>query len=296
METIEQLRRRLDIVEDLGAIVRTMKALAAVSTRQYERAVLSLNDYYRAVDLGIRIALRDMPPPADSFHGDRMQPAAVVFGSDYGLCGRFNEEIADYARERLREAASDSKPPRLIAVGARVANQLAAAGYPIDTIMLVPGSAARITVTVRQVLLKIEEWRSESRGERVYLIHNRPLKPSGSYPTGIQLLPVKIERFQRSGEGPWPSRTLPTFTMERGRLVATLLRQYFFVSLFRACAESLAAENASRLAAMQAAEKNLSERKEELLGEFRRQRQDAITAELLDVVSGYEALAENTMC
>jgi F-type H+-transporting ATPase subunit gamma len=292
MEALEQIRQRLDSFEDLGAIVRTMKALAAVSIRQYEQAVHSLAPYYRTVELGLHVVLRDMPilPPAPLKKPEAL--GAVVFGSDHGLCGRFNEEMVDYARERLKEAAGDGEPPRLIAVGARVASLLEAAGCTLEEIMFVPGAAARITVTVRQLLLKLEEWRFESGVERVYVLYNRPLKISGSRPTGIQLLPINFRHFQRLGEERWPGRTLPMFTMERDNLLASLLRQYFFVSLFRACAESLAAENASRLAAMQAAEKSLSERKEELLGEFRRQRQDAITAELLDVVSGYEALVE----
>ena len=147
METLEQLRRQLDTFEDLGAIVRTMKALAAVSIRQYEQAVLSLGDYYRTVELGLRVALRDLPPPSHPSHHGSTQIAAVVFGSDYGVCGRFNEEIMDYARERLTEAASDSKPPRLIAVGGRVADLLETAGYRIDTRMLVPSSAARTSTS-----------------------------------------------------------------------------------------------------------------------------------------------------
>jgi F-type H+-transporting ATPase subunit gamma len=67
------------------------------------------------------------------------------------------------------------------------------------------------------------------------------------------------------------------------------VRQHYFVVLFRACAESLAAEHGSRLAAMQAAEKNVDERLEEVTGRFRRVRQERITSELLDVVSGFEA-------
>ena len=177
-------------------------------------------------------------------------------------------------------------------MGARVASLLEAAGYRLEEIMFVPASAGRITALVRQLLLKIEEWRFAGEIERVFVLYNRPLEFGGSRPTGVQLLPVNLSHFQRLEEKRWPGPTLPMFTMERDRLLASLLRQYFFVSLFRACAESLAAENASRLAAMQAAEKSLSERKEELLCEFRRQRQDAITAELLDVVSGYEALVE----
>ena len=73
-----------------------------------------------------------------------------------------------------------------------------------------------------------------------------------------------------------------------------MVRQYLFVSLFQACAESLASENASRIAAMQAAEKNIEERLEELQGQYNHLRQTAITEELLDVVTGFEALASQT--
>jgi F-type H+-transporting ATPase subunit gamma len=70
-----------------------------------------------------------------------------------------------------------------------------------------------------------------------------------------------------------------------------LVREYLFVSLFSACAESLASENASRLAAMQRAEKNIDELLEEQNRTFHRLRQSAIDEELFDVISGFEALA-----
>lgn len=76
-------------------------------------------------------------------------------------------------------------------------------------------------------------------------------------------------------------------------LLSRLLRQYLFVSLFRACAESAASEHGSRLSAMQAAERNLDERLESLTQVQRRARQDSITAELLDLVSGFEAAETN---
>jgi vacuolar-type H+-ATPase subunit B/Vma2 len=69
------------------------------------------------------------------------------------------------------------------------------------------------------------------------------------------------------------------------------IREYLFISLFRACAESLASENASRLAAMQRAEKNIDELLEDLNRTFHRQRQSSIDEELFDVVSGFEALS-----
>ena len=72
----------------------------------------------------------------------------------------------------------------------------------------------------------------------------------------------------------------------------TLIREHLFVSLFRACAESLASENASRLAAMQRADKNIDELLEELKSKYHRLRQGGIDEELFDVVSGFEALSK----
>jgi F-type H+-transporting ATPase subunit gamma len=71
----------------------------------------------------------------------------------------------------------------------------------------------------------------------------------------------------------------------------SFIREYLFVSIFRACAESLASENASRLAAMQRADKNIAESLEDLSGKFHRLRQSGIDEELFDVVSGFEALS-----
>lgn len=103
-------------------------------------------------------------------------------------------------------------------------------------------------------------------------------------------MPVNLRRFQRLQEKRWPSRSLPTFTMEREVLLSRLLHQYLFVSIFRACAESQASEHASRLAAMQSAQRNLDDRLDEVTMTFRRARQSVITSELLDVVAGFEAI------
>jgi F-type H+-transporting ATPase subunit gamma len=85
----------------------------------------------------------------------------------------------------------------------------------------------------------------------------------------------------------------PTFTMPADQLFSALVRQYLFMSLYRACAESMASENASRLAAMRGAEKNIGDRIDDLTGHFHQLRQMTITEELLDIASGFEALADN---
>lgn len=291
MESLELLHKQLDSLDELRTIVRTMKALSAASIRQYEQAVNALDGYYRTVERGLHVVLKEKQPPPAVYRHPRepRRLAAIIFGSDHGLCGRFNEEITGYALERMSSTPSEPEDRLLLAVGARVAAALEHEGQAVEEDFLVPGSAEQITATVQQILLKVDEWRTQAGVHYVYLFYNRHSGGRVYHPTGIELLPVNLRRFHRLQEERWPSRSLPTFSMERERLLSHLLHQYLFVSIFRACAESQASEHASRLAAMQSAERNLDERLEEVTMTFRRARQGVITSELLDVIAGFEA-------
>ena len=293
MESLEHLRGQLDSLDELRTIVKTMKALSAASIRQYEQAVNALASYYRTVERGLHVVLRELeqPPPSPRVR-EPQRLAAIVFGSDHGLCGRFNEEITEHALDRLSKTEADGKDRLVLAVGARVAATMEQENQVIEENFLVPGSASQITATVQQILLKVDEWREQAGVHDVYLFYNRHFERKGYQPTGFRLLPLDLQRFRELEEEAWPSRSLPVFTMDRETLLRRLLHQYLFVSIFRACAESQASEHSSRLAAMQSAERNLDNRLEEVTMEFRRARQDAITSELLDVVVGFETVVE----
>jgi len=295
METLEQLNRRIGSYQDLQSIVSTMKALAAVSIRQYERATQSLAVYYRTIEFGLQVVLRDTPlPESPSRKTADGGLGAVVFGSDQGLCGRFNEDIAAFAIQRIEAIPASENGRRILAVGNRAASSLEQVGQAsvasVDSVPT-PSSAHQITTSVQQLLTIIDEWQAMEHIEHVHLFYQQPQSKGGQYqPTEVQLLPVNLQRFRRFQKEPWPSRSRATYTMERRQLLTALLRQYFAVTLFQAFAESLASEHASRLTAMQSAEKNLEENLEEVTATYHRLRQNAITGELLDVVSGFEAL------
>jgi F-type H+-transporting ATPase subunit gamma len=291
MESLENLHRQLGSLDELRTIVRTMKALSAASIQQYERSVHALTDYYRTVERGLHVVLTDMHPPVAKPHSrGRPRLGAVVFGSDHGLCGRFNEEISQHALERMDSSTAARDNRLLLAVGARVADSLEYAGQPIDDEFPVPGSAGQITETVQQLLVRIDQWREQQGVYYIYLFYNRHRQGQGYHPVGIELFPINLRHFKRLEEQTWPSHSLPVFSMNREALLRRLLYQYLFVSIFRACAESQASEHASRLAAMQSAERNLDERIDEVTMTYRRARQNVITSELLDVVAGFEAI------
>jgi len=291
MPTLEGIRKRIESAQDLQSIVKTMKGLAASSIWQYEVAVESLSDYFRVVEMGLHIVLRDRSvrvlipePPLENRLG------AIILGSDQGMVGGFNRQIATYAVDNMNALQIKHGDRSILAVGLRVTARLEERGQPIEEAFSMPGSIAGITPMVQELLLRIEDWRARHDLDQILLFHHRSLSGASYRPHLVHLLPLDLEWLRSLRRNPWPSRVLPTFTMDWQELFAALIREYFFVALFRAFAESLASENASRLASMQAAEKNIEERLDELDAQFHHERQRSITEELLDIVAGSEAL------
>ena len=177
------------------------------------------------------------------------------------------------------------------AVGERVQGHLADAALPVTGNFPVPNSIGAITSLVGRILIEIEAHREQGEVVQVYLFHNRPKSGAVYEPVIQRLLPLDDAWRRGLAELPWPTGNLPE-VMDRGEpTLQALIREYLFISLFRACAESLASENASRLAAMQRAEKNIDELLEDLNQTFHRLRQSGIDEELFDVISGFEALS-----
>lgn len=298
MQTPEALKAQIDSTEDLQSVVKTMKALAAVSIQQYETAIQSLRRYSRTIELGLQVLLRARYfAPADEqtlpFVSDvvrALPPGLVVLGSDQGLCGQFNQQIAQHTAQWLQQSAIAPADCPIVVVGARPLAPLRDVGITVTEELPVPSSVDGITALVQDVLLLIERWQTQQRCNRILVFYNNPISAATYESRHEQLLPLNLDWFQQLQQTPWDSPCLPTFTMPEEDLFSQLIRQYLFITLYRAMAASLASENASRLAAMQSAERNIRDRLADLTGEYRRQRQSAITAELLDVVSGFEAL------
>jgi F-type H+-transporting ATPase subunit gamma len=291
MASTEELVAKIRTTEDLGSVVRTMKTLAMVNIRQYLQAADSLDDYYRTVELGLRIMIQEAGVEVVRVNSEGENIGAVIFGSDQGLSGRFNDEIIDHSLEQLDDICRDRNRRFFISIGDRLNSLVQGRGLKTDESLSVPRSVGAITQAVSDLLVRIERWREEKDLGRVILFYNRQKGKSSYSPSSACLLPFPVKSVRTFEEKKWPSRTTPIITMEPTQLFRSFARQYFFVTLFRAFALSLASENASRLASMQAAEKNIDERLEDLTSQFRSQRQTAITQELLETVAGFEALA-----
>jgi F-type H+-transporting ATPase subunit gamma len=290
METLETLAETLDTIGDIQSIVRTMKSLSAVSIRQYEQAEKAISGYGTTVDLGLSALLQDRRARGlslpDTIGSDTQAEAVVVIGSDRGLCGRYNEIVTRRAIDRIGD-----RTMHLAAIGAQAAVRLEGAGHSPDHLFLLPGSVGGLGTLVHSVIVTLERWMRDSDVGRISLIHNRREGRSRSVAVERALLPIPDSYLRDRLDTDWPGNGLPFFRMDPERLLSSLVRQRLFVVLYRALAEALASEHATRLAAMQSAERNIEDRRNSLNSAYRRKRQETITRELLDVVSGFEAVS-----
>lgn len=295
METLEALRRKLDSARDLAAITRAMKALAAVRIRQSREAVASNAEYQRTIEQALQVLLRNRPPglvlPAVEA-GRRV--GAVVIGSDLGLAGRFNQRIVDFALDRLAEIGAAREDRVVVTVGQRVAAILGRESQDIAASFRMTDSVEAIAPLVQDLTVALEALWGGAKLDGVVLFYNHYHSGLSCRPHLAHLLPVNPEWLAGLERQRWPTPALPTFRGDWDRLFSEVVREHLFLSLFRAVAESFASENASRLGAMQAAERRIREREKTLGMRFNQKRQERITSELLDLVTGYRAVLESS--
>lgn len=293
-DTAASLRRKIAGAGDLQSVVRTMKALAAANIGQYEQSARALAGYYRCIELGLGVCFRHGNPAVWSESGkaqadtdDSTAVCAIVFGTDQGLVGRFNEVVAEHALTTLAALPGEHQ---VWAIGQRVHARLADAGLAPAGLFNLPNSVRAITPLVGRILLESETFLAQGDSAELRLFYNRPDSAAAYAPIGQRLLPLDNTWRLKLVAQAWPTKQLPELVGNSTASLRAILREYLFVSIFRACAESLASENASRLAAMQRADKNIDELLADLNVAFHRLRQSSIDEELFDVISGFEAL------
>lgn len=296
MKTLESLERQIKGAGELNSIVRTMKAMAAANIGQYERGMESLRDYYNTVALGIVAYLKN-----NEIHalGEMALPngkneksiCAIVFGSDQGFVGRFNDSLTAFVSKSL-----DGLPfkKEIWTIGSRMPLLMEDIGLAATRKFKLPNSISTITQLIDSILIQAQEDRENGSLDEFYVYYNQ-YDPKELYrPLRHRLLPLD-EKWRNEVAGPeWPTKKIPQLIGDDSALLGDLIREYLFTTLFKACTESLASENHSRLSAMQRAENNIEELLDTIRHLYHRLRQSSIDEELFDVVSGFEALRHDT--
>ena len=285
MQSLEVIKNKISGTESLRSIVRTMKILAAVSIRQHEKKLNSLQAYGNTIELGLQVVLKSVNTKEEKRLPVQDKLGAIIFGSDMGLCGQFNEQMAAFATDSI-----GTEKALIMTVGEKV---LAKLDGVWDWLPFPATLSAGVESVLRNLLDRIDIWRTAKGVDRVALFYNRLIPESLSYePVKVMLLPVDENYLEGLRKKKWRSRSIPMFKMPKEELFAVLIKNLLYVSLYRAFVESLAAESAARLTSMEAAEKHIDERIKNLNELYNSERQDAITSELLDIIAGYEILTK----
>lgn len=292
--TMAQIDRRVDSAQELESVTHTMKGMAAVSVRHFERAADAMGIYESTLDRGLQVVARHLD--ADDVAWERhsrfppRRSAVIVFGSNQGLCGPVNRQVARHAAEVV--AACPTSVSRWWQWGSASAPSWNSPGFRPTWCSSCP-TASTESARGQQNCSYVSIAGGADPNPAVHLVFpSFRGRHAGFEPADRPLLPFDTARLRELVGQPWPGRSLPTYTVGRTELLATLVRQSVFAGLTRTFAQAMASVAASRLVAMDNAQRDVEERLAELHRERHRLRQAAVTEELLDVISGFEAMRE----
>lgn len=288
-QTLEVLARRTSSMQGIRSVVHTMKSLSVINAAPYEHAAKAIEAYHETVLEGLH-AFLSHSGPINTAVMDHSARVVVVFGSDHGLCGNYNEALARHVDQYI--GPNTDHATTILCIGAQMADALAEEGHGVASSLFPPASVDGIGRLANLLTQKLDEIRQTHFPHDLTVSLAYFARGDGGLqaPRITPLLPLDPALVASLKTKPWASRSLPTFSMKPDEVFMSLIREHLFASLFRAAAEAMVTENAARLALMQQAEQSVDDKLETLKSDARALRQSEITTELLDVIAGFEAL------
>jgi len=285
MPSTREIRRRIRGVKNIKQVTRAMNMIAAARLRRAQAKAESARPYAERLSE----ILQDVQ--ASGMGGrhpllakrDAKRIGVLLVTSDRGLCGAFNATVIRETDHFLREQTAEIG---LITVGKKGRDFFRTRDVPIDEHFPQPSRDVRLEELGAISKRVIADYSGE-RYDRVYLAFSEFKSVLKSVPMVRQLLPLEQKAADRTATGLTASYQ---FEPEAEELLNTLLPQYVEVLIYRALVESLASEQAARMIAMKAATDSASDMIDNLTCKYNRVRQTSITTQILEVVSGAEAL------
>jgi F-type H+-transporting ATPase subunit gamma len=284
---LDQTRRRRQAVHTIHDIVSAMRAIAAGRIQGAQRALASARRYEEVVLRALagraaKAAVRSFP------RTEGLPTTLLVMTSEQPLCGSFNQEVLAFAERRWRKLR-DEGAVHLVAVGQRGRRQLAARGIRPDAGVSAATSLPGLRDVIKQLATVIGQRLGAGGQGALHVVYNRYQSVSEQVPTEERILPLDLDRIAAAVPGPRREhyRYLP-----EPALLAGLVGEYAFVSLYRMAADSFASEQAARLLAMDGATRNTERMLKSLLDLERRERQGEITRQVLELIGARFAVGQ----
>ena len=291
MPSLKDLKKRIESVKSTRKITSAMKMVAAAKLRRAQEAAEAARPYavrMEAVLANLAAAAKNSPAAPKLLTGTGKDDVhlLVVATAERGLCGGFNSSIVKLARERIRLLESQGKTVKILTVGKKGREQLKRdhGSKFVDHIDLSDvkklgyGDAAPIGAKVLQMF-------EAGEFDVATLFYNRFQSVISQIPTAVQIAPVQAPEIE-DGQG----GASYIYEPEEEEILAELLPLSVTTQIFRALLENAASEQGARMAAMDNATRNAGDMIKKLTLVYNRTRQAAITKELIEIISGAEAL------
>jgi F-type H+-transporting ATPase subunit gamma len=292
MPSLKDLRNRIASVKATRKITKAMQMVAAAKLRRAQEAALAARPYSERMaavlgNLASSMAGRDDAPPLLAGTGRDQTHLLVVCSAERGLCGGFNAQIAKLAREHANKLLADGKTIKILTVGKKGNDILKRlyGRYIVDHVDL--RTARTLQFSHAQMIAdKVLKLFAEGEFDVCTLFFAEFKSVIAQKPTALRLIPASVE----GGKTPDLGGAIYDAEPDEGEILADLLPRNIAVQVFRALLENAASEQGARMSAMDSATRNAGDMINKLTLKYNRQRQAQITKELIEIISGAEAL------
>ena len=291
----EVLQRKIKTTQDLRDIVSNMKTLSSVSILQYEQANTVLDKYQRNLRDAFQVlAIHNGMPQIKSQKTPNKRHLFVLIGSDNGMVGKFNREVTEKVSDFIKEQKIAKKDTYFITIGKRLSALAEQAGFNILNGFATSNSVKAVIDLTETVLMHIEKAISKSRITDIYTCCHYRNGSAGISTEMKKILPVENAALQKLKHKKWETNNVPMMPVDNELMFKALTYEMLMITIARHINSSLSAEHYTRMTNMQNAEKNIDENLEEMNLLYQQQRQEEITNELIDVISGANAMQEKS--
>lgn len=296
MASLKELRNRIASVKATQKITKAMQMVAAAKLRKAQMAAEAARPYSERMakvmaNISAGMEGSENAPKLMAGTGDDQTHLLVVATAERGLCGGFNSSIARLAREKARALMAEGKTVKMLCVGKK--------GY--DALKMEFSNILLDVVTFREVknvgfaqAAQVSELILTMFDDGEYdvctLFYSEFQSVISQTPTAQQLIPANITASEDAGDEGDVDDVHYEYEPGEEEILEDLLPRNISVQVFRAILENAASEQGARMSAMDNATRNAGEMIDKLTLSFNRQRQAQITKELIEIISGAEAL------
>jgi F-type H+-transporting ATPase subunit gamma len=296
MPSLKAFRNRITSVKATRKITRAMQMVAASKLKRAQDAAVAARPYgekMQAVIASLAGSFKDSPGAPKLLTGTGKDDVhlLIVATADRGLCGGFNTNIVKLARARIEALLHDGKQVKIICIGRKGRDQIKRlySKHIIETVEMTQVKRVAFDIA-HDVGVRVLDLFEAGQFDIATLFYSRFKSVISQTPTAQQLIPPKIEPTTDNVEAFVTRQVFYDFEPDEGEILANLLPRNVSVQIFRALLENAASFYGAQMSAMDSATRNAGDVLDRLTLQYNRTRQAMITTELIEIISGAEAL------